>query len=109
MKKKKPKEPAIPAERQETIRQEIISLLENRTLSAKDISSYVLIHERDVYEHLAHIQRNKRDYPLKIIPARCKKCVFVFRKREKLKRPGKCPVCRSTLIEEPLFSINRRK
>lgn len=108
MRKKKPKEPSIPLERQETIRQKIVSILDNNTLSAKDISSYVMISDKDVYEHLGHIQRNKRDYPLLITPAMCKKCGFVFRKREKLKKPGKCPVCRGTLIEEPLFSIKKK-
>lgn len=107
MGKKKPKEPSIPLERMETIRQKIVSILYNNTLSAKDISSYVIIPEKDVYENLEHIQRNKRDYFLHIKPPRCKKCSFVFKKREKIKKPGKCPVCRSRLIEEPHFSIKK--
>ena len=109
MRKKNPKEPSIPLERHETIRQKIVSILENNNLSAKDISSYVMIPEKDVYDHLAHIQKNKRDYPLHITPAMCMKCSFVFRKRERLKKPSKCPVCRGTLIEEPLFSIKKTK
>jgi len=108
MRRKKPNEPSIPLERQETIRQKIVSILNNNTLSTKDISLYVMIPEKDVYEHLGHIQRNKRDYPLHITPAMCKKCGFIFRKRDKLKKPGKCPVCRSELIQEPLFCIRRK-
>lgn len=107
MKKKKAKEPFVPVERQETIRQKIVSLLQDKTLSVRDISIYVMVSEKDIYEHLEHIQRNKRDYPLHITPASCKKCDFVFRKRDKLKKPGKCPVCRSELIKEPLFSIKK--
>lgn len=107
--KKKPKEPFIPVERHETIRQKIISVLEGQTLSAKDISADVMVSEKEVYEHLEHIQRtcNKRERNLIIIPAQCKKCGFVFRKRDRLKKPGKCPVCRSELIQEPLFSIKK--
>jgi predicted Zn-ribbon and HTH transcriptional regulator len=107
MKREKPKEPSVPVERQETIRQNIVSLLKERTLSVKDISFYVMIPVKDVCEHLEHIQKNKRDYPLLITPARCNKCGFVFRKRTRLKKPGKCPVCKGRLIEEPLFSIKK--
>lgn len=105
--KKRPKEPFIPVERHETIRQKIISVLEGQTLSAKEISGYVGIPEKEVYEHLEHIQRtiNKRDVHLIITPSECIKCGFVFRKRDRLKKPGKCPVCRSELIQSPLFSI----
>jgi predicted Zn-ribbon and HTH transcriptional regulator len=109
MKKEKPKEPSIPAARQETIRQNIVSHLKEKTLTAKDISFYVMIPVKDVYDHLEHIQKNKRDYPLHITPASCNKCGFVFKKRDKLKKPGKCPVCRGKLIEEPLFSIKQTK
>jgi len=105
MKKAKLKEPTIPVERQETIRQKIVSLLKDKTLTVKDISFYAMIPLKDVCEHLEHIQKNKRDYRLDMTPARCKKCGFVFKKRDKLATPGKCPVCRGSLIEEPLFSI----
>jgi len=105
--KRKAKEPFIPVERHETVRQEIISALKGRTLTAKEISAEVHIPEKEVYEHLEHIQRtvSKKDLTLIINPAECLKCRFVFKKRERLKKPGRCPVCRNELIQEPLFSI----
>ena len=105
--KDKSKKPFIPAERQETVRQNIISVLEGQTLSAKEISAEVKASEREVYDHLEHIQRtvNKKEHNFMVTPAECRKCGFVFRKRERLKKPGKCPVCNSELIQEPLFSI----
>lgn len=105
--KKKPKGAFVPVSRDDTVRREIADVLEGRTLSARDISGAVRISEKDVYEHLSHIQKtiNKRDYKLIITPAECKKCGFVFRKRERLKKPGKCPICRGEAIEGPLFSI----
>ncbi len=104
---KKSKEPFIPDERHGTIRQEIVSALEGRTLSAKGISAEVRVSEKEVYEHLEHIHRTAhiKKQDLIVIPAECRKCGFVFRKRERLKKPGKCPVCRGELIQEPLFSI----
>ncbi|MBU4321163.1 MAG: hypothetical protein Q8N12_07260 [Thermodesulfovibrionales bacterium] len=107
--KKKQKEPPVPIERHETVRQRIISILEGQTLSAKEISGSVSIPEKEVYEHLEHIRRtvNTRDANLVITPAECAKCGFVFRKRERLKKPGKCPLCRSEFIHEPLFLIKK--
>ena len=102
--RKKPSEPPVPAERHETVRQEIISLLEGETLSAKELSSTVRASEKEVYDHLGHIQKN-RSVKLRTVPAECRKCGFVFRKRQRLKKPGKCPVCKGELIKEPLFSI----
>ncbi|MCC6345701.1 MAG: transcriptional regulator [Nitrospirales bacterium] len=106
--RKRPKEPAAPAERHETVRQEIIFLLAGQTLSARDISVEVRISEREVYEHLDHIQRTVvlRELHLVTTPAECKKCGFLFRKRERLKKPGKCPVCRGEAIKDPLFTIS---
>jgi predicted Zn-ribbon and HTH transcriptional regulator len=76
-------------------------------LSAHEISGYVGIPEKEVYGHLEHIQRslNKSGNKFVVIPAACKRCGFVFKKRGRLKKPGRCPVCRGESIEEPLFSI----
>ena len=104
----KPKEPSIPQEKHETIRQEIISVLTGRTLSAREISAEVGISEKEVVDHLGHIRiavRKSRER-LMIIPAECKKCGFRFKKRERLNKPGKCPICRSQQIQEPRFSIS---
>jgi predicted Zn-ribbon and HTH transcriptional regulator len=107
--------------RRKTVRQRIITLLEDQgpgnhgpgggPLSALEISGYVGVAEKEVYEHLVHIQRsvNKSGDRFKTIPAECRQCGFVFRKRERLKKPGRCPVCRSESIQEPLFSIVKER
>ncbi len=106
---KKSKEPFIPVESKETTRQKIISSLEGRVLTARDLSGDVRVSEKEVYEHLQHIQRtiSKSEHHLIITPALCKKCGFVFRKRSRLKKPGKCPVCRGEFIKEPFFTIKK--
>jgi len=105
--KHKKKEPFIPAGRQDTVRREIIAAIDGRALSAREISGMVSIPEKAVYDHISHIQRtfDKKDQRVVITPAECKKCGFVFKKREKLKKPGKCPICRAETIQEPLFLI----
>ena len=89
--KRRPKEPSVPFERKETIRRNVISLLEENTLSARKISVDVRISERDVYEHLEHIQRSvlQNGDSFIVHPPECRKCGFVFRKRES--EPGRCP------------------
>jgi hypothetical protein len=104
---KKIKEPPTPVERYNTIRRYIVSLLEENTLSAKDISIYLRIQEKDVSSHLEHIRKtlNKNNQRLTVVPAQCEKCGFAFIKRTRLTKPGKCPICRSSLINQQLFSI----
>ena len=103
----KRKKPFIPAERDETVRRRMVSLLCAASLSARDISAAAGISEKEVYAHLAHIQRtiHRSGKALVVTAARCRNCGFEFRKRERLKRPGRCPVCRGESMEGPFFSI----
>ena len=105
--KKKLKEPSVPLEMHETLRRKIFSVLEQGPRTAKGLSAEIRITEKEVYDHLEHLRKsmNKAGRHLVIEPAECKKCGFVFSKRERLKKPGKCPVCRGESIREPLFSI----
>ncbi len=97
----------IPAEAMDTIRHQIMSELEQGPLSAFDLSGLVGIPEKEVAGHLEHIRQSlhRSGRQLVIQPAECAKCGFVFEKRDRLTRPGKCPVCRSESIHAPLFSI----
>ena len=106
--KKQEREPLPPMERDETIRKSIVDILEVRSLSAKEISGHVRISEKEVYDHLKHIQKtlDRKNRKLEITPSRCKQCGFEFKKRERLKKPGKCPVCKSEQIEDTGFLIN---
>lgn len=103
--KTKPKEPEVPRERAETVRSEIISLLKEQTLSAKEISGIAKLPEKDVLFHLDHISR-KSGLRLGSIPSVCKRCGFEFKKRERLSKPGKCPICRNQQIEPQRFFID---
>ncbi|MGF1758660.1 hypothetical protein L4D76_12100 [Photobacterium sagamiensis] len=97
----------IPIERQETTRKEITTLLSERSCTAKEISTAAKISEKEVYDNLEYILKtiHRDNRKLVITPYQCKKCGFVFKKRERLKKPGKCPLCRSESIEDALFSI----
>ena len=105
--KNRSKRPFVPDDRPETVRKDIISAIEEQPLTAKEISGAVSISEKMVYDHLQHIQKtmHRKGVTFLVTPSECKKCGFVFKKREKLKKPGKCPKCRGESITEPVFSI----
>jgi predicted Zn-ribbon and HTH transcriptional regulator len=104
---KKPKKPFIPPEKHDTVRREILALLQREEMSAREISMDIGIPEKDVFGHLEHIRAmlHGRGTGILVTPAQCMKCGFVFRKRDRLTKPGRCPVCRGEQIEDPRFSI----
>lgn len=102
--KERPKQPFIPVRRYETVRQELVSLLRGETLTAKELSGAVGISEKEVLEHLEHIKTALHGR-LVVTPSRCLECGFSFQKRERVKKPGRCPVCRSERIADPAFTI----
>jgi predicted Zn-ribbon and HTH transcriptional regulator len=105
--RRKNKEPAVPVSRNDTIRKYITTLLEEATFSAKDLSQFTRIPEKDVCDHLEHVRKtlNKNNRHLEIIPAQCEKCGFIYKKRDRFSKPGKCPLCHSSLIYPPRFHI----
>jgi len=109
--REKPKGPFIPPETHDTIRQAIVAALLQGLCTAKDLSAAVKISEREVDGHLEHIRKSLAGtgQQLLLMPAECKKCGFVFSKRDKFKRPGKCPVCRGESIREPRFTIEKKR
>jgi predicted Zn-ribbon and HTH transcriptional regulator len=107
---KKSKSPFVPAERKETVRQAIATLLRQGPISARELSAAVGISEKQVGDHLEHVRKSSGHEQLvfAVEPARCLDCGFVFSKRERFRTPGKCPVCRSEGVSEPRFSLEQR-
>lgn len=108
MTKARPKKPAAPVPRDDTARHSILcALSRGEPLSALEISGEVRISEREVFAHLEHVRRSLRasGRRLVMVQAECLACGFVFQKRERLTRPGKCPVCGGGHIRAPLFFI----
>ncbi len=93
----------------DTIRQQIISCLQQGPMNAIDISQDIGIMEKEVYGHLEHIVRtlNARGDEWVLHPSMCLKCGFIFEKRTRFKRPGRCPECRGTRITRPSYEIRK--
>lgn len=96
-----------PEERFDTIRRHIVNLLCEYELSAREISRTLHVPEREVNDHLDHIRRSlhHQNRRLVVTPALCDHCGFVFSKRDRVSKPGKCPDCHRGTIRAPRFSI----
>lgn len=88
-----------------TRREEIISLLKDDKWSAQELANFFKVELWEITEDLKHV--GKTVYPkLKMKPALCKQCGFVFKDRGKIKKPSKCPKCKHESIEAPMFWID---
>ncbi|MFW9800913.1 MAG: transcriptional regulator [Candidatus Thorarchaeota archaeon] len=96
--------------RRETI-SELLEEAEN-PMTAQEICNMLGIKNRAlVYEDIEHISLSvkNRGKQLIIQPASCGKCGYVFKDRRKIKRPSKCPKCRSQWILQPAYMIRDTK
>ena len=60
---------------------------------------------KTVEEDVGHIEKSaSSEYKLLVNPPECEACGFVFRK-DKKKRPSRCPQCKSERITEPTVRL----
>ena len=88
-----------------TRRQEIIEMLEKRPMSVSQLANMYKMKVEELLEDFPYIKKTIHPKKLKIIPAVCKDCGFVFKERTKLRAPSNCPRCKNEWIDEPLFKI----
>ena len=90
-----------------TLRQQIIDLLGQGAMTALEISRAVRTPEKDVYRHLTHIQKTVAGQRRKLsfTPCTCLACGFTFTDRRRLTKPGRCPRCRESRVDHPVFRI----
>ena len=90
-----------------TIRQRIIDLLTENEMTARELSQALGIREKDVLLHLDHAARTVKGAgrKLRVEPFQCLNCGYGFPDRSKFTRPGRCPKCKQSHIQEPRFSI----
>jgi predicted Zn-ribbon and HTH transcriptional regulator len=88
-----------------TLRKEIAEAIEREPLALREISQLFRVREREALDHLQHISRSAHPKRLTMEPAQCRRCGFVFKKRDRLSTPSRCPVCRSESISPPKYQI----
>jgi len=66
---------------------------------------------RTVYEDLEHLARSLRNSPVRLymVPPYCRSCGYVFKDLKRLRKPSRCPRCRSERIAPPRFTIRAHK
>jgi len=77
--------------------------LSNQELTIGALSKVVKQSEKALYDHLEALHKHGN---LIIVAAECRKCGYVFQERNRVRKPGKCPKCKSTWIDEPLFTMH---
>lgn len=94
----------------ETSRQRIMDILRREELGFDQLRRELEMPVRALEDDLRHVELSlrKASQRLRIEPARCRDCGFVFRDRASrhLHAPGRCPQCRSERIAEPRFRIS---
>lgn len=90
-----------------TTRQQMIEVLSKEPLEARELSQLLGIREKEVFEHLAHIVRslNRHNRRLVVTPSKCLACGYVFSKRGRLEKPGRCHRCKKERISAPRFQV----
>ena len=96
-----------PFDSSQTIRQQIIDLLSSEELTIRDLSQAVSLMEREIVDHLSHIERSlqRQGKKLMVTPYECITCGFVFDRRTRFTKPGRCPSCKNSHIQVAQFHI----
>ena len=92
-----------------TVRERIAQALRAAELTAHEISQHASVQEREVAEHLRHLEHSltHAGEQLHTSAPHCIKCSFEFTQRERHSRPSRCPRCKSERISPPRFKIMR--
>ena len=102
-------EAAASVESTSTVRERIAQALRGGQLTAHEISVRASVQEREVAEHLRHLEHSltHSGEQLQTSAPHCIKCGFAFTQRERHSRPSRCPRCKSERISPPSFQIVR--
>lgn len=90
-----------------TVRQQIIARLGEHAMGARELSQALGISEKEVYRHLVHVSRSLKTAGRKLVirPFGCRSCGYRFRERKRFSPAGRCPRCRSSHLERPVYAI----
>ena len=89
----------------QTVRQQLVERLGQGPATVRGLAAELGLPVKRVVEDLEHVRRSLRGQKLVLEPARCLGCGKVFRKRERLTAPSRCPHCKSEQTTEPELSL----
>ena len=89
-----------------TRREDIEQVLKKKSMTVKELAQHFGVAFDEIVQDLQHIKHSVRPpFKFSFLPAQCRECGFLFKDREKLRRPSKCPTCTSPSIDEARFVI----
>ena len=88
----------------ETRRQRIAEILRHGPITVLQLAREMGAPVKAVVDDLGHVMRSLRGR-VRVEPAECGECGFVFRGRHRVETPSRCPECRSEDIREPRFWV----
>ena len=90
----------------ETRRQQIMALLQKEEWPIEELAKHFSVHISVIHDDIIHIQKSlKNGSTLEATPFVCYQCGFRFQRRKKLKRPSRCPKCKTTRISDTMIQI----
>lgn len=93
-----------------TRRQQIAEVLRAGLSTVTEIAKKVGMPIKSVVEDLQHVRRSVTHAERWIVEAAtCLECGFVFRGRDRLNCPSRCPICRSEDIQDARYEIRRQE
>lgn len=89
-----------------TLRRHLHELLTNEPRSVSSLARELGLRRAEVEADLQHMLRSAaaRGDRIEILVARCKACGFEF-SPDRLAKPGRCPACRASRIQEAMIRI----
>ena len=93
----------------DVFRKDLIPMLLEHPMTVSEISRFAEQPGKDTVADLEHLLQSLKHTEFKpvIEVSVCKKCGFEFG-TDKLRKPSKCPKCKSTWVTEPRISLVRR-
>lgn len=94
---------------EQTRREKIAEMLKEEAWSLLDLAKSFSEHIKVIEDDIVHIRKSlSASYKLKQVPAKCEICDYAFKERKKLKKPSRCPKCKSERIGQPLIELIKR-
>ena len=90
-----------------TLRQQIMARLKIQPMDRRQLSQTLGISEKEADRHLPHVAKSAvaRGMIWTVRPAICENCSYIFKNRQRLDPPGRCPACRQSRIRGPWYQI----
>ena len=83
----------------------LIELLSKQAMTLRELAEWFHADTKELLLDLERVSQSVKPGKLIMDPSVCRNCGYVFKDREKRRRPSKCPECKGEKVSEPVFSI----